>query len=70
MHWIRRFIHFHGMRHPLRIGAEEVHAFLCHLADRENVSASTQNQALSRITSYNVCYTKLLRSKCTNVLFG
>ncbi|MCP4545277.1 MAG: integron integrase [bacterium] len=47
--WIRRFIHFHGTRHPSEMGAEEVTAFLSHLAVVRRVSASTQNQALSAL---------------------
>jgi integron integrase len=43
--WARRFILFHGKRHPLEMGAAEVEAFLSHLAIERNVSASTQNQA-------------------------
>jgi hypothetical protein len=44
--FIRRYILFHGKRHPLEMGAEEITAFLTHLAVTERVSASTQNQAL------------------------
>ncbi len=44
--WIRRYIVFHGTRHPLELGSAEVAAFLSHLAERAEVSASTQNQAL------------------------
>lgn len=40
--WARRFILFHGKRHPKDMGAEEVTAFLSHLASERNVSASTQ----------------------------
>lgn len=47
--WIRRFILFHGKRHPNEMGAPEVEAFLTHLAVKENVAASTQNQALSAL---------------------
>ena len=47
--WIRRFILFHGKRHPRGMGAEEVTAFLTDLATRRGVSASTQNQALSAL---------------------
>jgi len=46
--WIRRYIVFHGKRHPLEMGATEVAGFLTHLAERARVSASTQNQALCR----------------------
>ncbi|MCP3961877.1 MAG: integron integrase [bacterium] len=44
--WIRRFIFFHGKRHPAEMGAPEVSAFLTHLATKKRVSPSTQNQAL------------------------
>ncbi len=46
--WIRRFILFHGKRHPRDLGGGEVTVFLSSLAER-GVSASTQNQALSAI---------------------
>ncbi len=44
--WIKRFILFHGKRHPLEMGEEELARFLTTLAVHEHVSASTQNQAL------------------------
>lgn len=47
--WIRRFILFHAKRHPEKMGAPEVTAFLTHLAVAGKVSASTQNQAKSAI---------------------
>ena len=47
--WVKRFILFHGKRHPSEMSAPEVEAFLTHLAVAEQVSASTQNQALSAI---------------------
>ncbi len=43
--WARRFILFHGKRHPQEMGAAEVEAFLSHLAVDRQVAASTQNQA-------------------------
>lgn len=46
LEWIRRFILFHGKRHPREMGEPEVAAFLTSLAVRRQVSASTQNQAL------------------------
>jgi hypothetical protein len=49
VHWARRFILFHHKRHPSSMGADEVNAFLTHLAVNDNVSASTQGQALSAI---------------------
>ena len=45
LHWIRRYVNFHGMRHPREMGAAEVEGFLTHLALVLNVSAATQNQA-------------------------
>ena len=47
--WIRRFVLFHGKRHPDEMGEPEVTAFLSYLATQRRVSASTQNQALSAI---------------------
>ena len=47
--WIRRFILFHGKRHPREMGASELSAFLSDLAMQHNVAASTQNQALHAI---------------------
>ena len=47
--WIRRFVRFHGTRHPTLLGAPEISAFLTDLAVRGRVSASTQNQALAAI---------------------
>ncbi len=44
-HWIKRFIFFHGKRHPADMGAAEVEAFLSHLATDREVAAGTQNQA-------------------------
>lgn len=47
--WIKRFIFFHQVRHPADMGEAEVNQFLTHLAVKEKVSASTQNQALSAL---------------------
>lgn len=49
LQWIRRFILFHGKRHPREMGAVEVEAFLTHLAVAGRVAAATQNQALSAL---------------------
>ena len=48
-HWVRRFIFFHGKRHPGEMGAGEVTAFLSWLATERDVAAATQNQALSAL---------------------
>jgi len=47
--WVKRFIYFHRVRHPAEMGEPEINAFLTHLAVKERVSASTQNQALSAL---------------------
>jgi integron integrase len=49
VHWIRRFIVFSGLRHPADLGAEHLSAFLNALAVRDQVAASTQNQALAAL---------------------
>jgi integron integrase len=47
--WVKRFIFFHNVRHPEKMAEPEINAFLTHLAVKEKVSASTQNQALSAL---------------------
>jgi integron integrase len=49
VHWIRRFIVFHNKAHPSTMAGPEISAFLTWLAVQQQVSASTQNQALSAI---------------------
>lgn len=48
-HWIRKYILFHGKRHPRELTAGHVTAFLTALAVKQRVSSSTQNQALSSL---------------------
>jgi len=48
-HWVKRFIYFHNIRNPAEMAEPEINAFLTHLAVKEKVSASTQNQALSAL---------------------
>src|SRR5690554_6114068 len=48
-YWIRYFIRFHGMRHPLELGTSDVNAFLSWLATDRQVAAATQNLALNAI---------------------
>ncbi len=47
--WTRKFVVFHGKRHPDTMGAAEVKAFLIYLAISRKVAASTQNQALGAL---------------------
>ena len=47
--WVKRFILFHGKRHPRDMGVQEVQQFLAYLAVEGRVAASTQSQALSAI---------------------
>ncbi|MFT4177439.1 MAG: integron integrase [Luteolibacter sp.] len=47
--WYRKYVRFHGLRHPAEMGGEEVAAFLTHLAVNRRVMASTQNQALNAL---------------------
>ncbi len=46
VHWVKRFILFHGKRHPEEMGENEVRSFLSDLAVRRRVAPATQNQAL------------------------
>lgn len=56
--WIRRYIEFHGRRHPRDLDVVDVAAFLSDLAVEKGVSASTQNQALAALT---FLYSRVLR---------
>jgi integron integrase len=47
--WVRRYIRFHGQKHPRDLGESHVSAFLSALATERHVAASTQNQALAAI---------------------
>jgi integron integrase len=47
--WLRRFVQFHGRRHPRDMGKSEVEAFLTYLAVERRVAPSTQNQALGAL---------------------
>lgn len=49
IHWIKRYIYFHKLRHPREMGAQEVTQFLSFLAVEGEVSSSTQNQALAAL---------------------
>lgn len=48
-HWVKRFVLFSGKRHPRELGAQEVTAFLNHLAIERGLAAATQNQALAAL---------------------
>ncbi|MEO0986953.1 MAG: phage integrase N-terminal SAM-like domain-containing protein, partial [Cyanobacteria bacterium J06639_14] len=47
--WIKRYILFHGKRHPKDMGRLEIESFLTDLAVNQHVAASTQNQALNAL---------------------
>ncbi len=47
--WVRRFVRFHGMRHPLELGVREVRDYLTWLTSEQRVSQSTQGQALAAL---------------------
>jgi len=49
VHWIKRYIYFHGKRHPNELGEGEATAFLSYLASQRKVAAATQGQALAAL---------------------
>ena len=57
LHSVKRYIFYHGKKHPQDMGATEVGEFLTHLANDRKVAAATQNQALNAL---NFLYTKVL----------
>jgi hypothetical protein len=60
--WIKRFIFFHGKRHPREMGAAEIEGFLTDLAVQRQVAASTQNQALNALV---FLYKEVCSLQCT-----
>ena len=58
VNWIKRFIQFHNIVHPAKMGATQVREFLNHLAVKENVAAATQNQALNAL---NFLYREIIK---------
>jgi integron integrase len=50
--WVRRFLAFHGGLPAARLAEPDISAFLTHLAVREKVSSSTQNQALNALVFF------------------
>ncbi|MCZ6804089.1 MAG: phage integrase N-terminal SAM-like domain-containing protein [Proteobacteria bacterium] len=49
IHWVKRFIYFHGKRHPLELGTEVLERFLTHLSTRRAASVNTQNVVLNAL---------------------
>jgi integron integrase len=47
--WVKRFVAFHGRRHPKDLAEAEIAAFLSSLAIDAQLSAGTQNQALAAL---------------------
>jgi len=63
--WITRFIRYHGLKHPSEMAENEVVDYLNHLAQKRNVAASTQNQALCAIL---FLYNHVLESPLSNMM--
>ena len=47
IHWIKRYIYYHGKLHPKDLGVTDVEAFLNHLAVNRDCSQNTQKIALN-----------------------
>lgn len=62
--WIKRYIFFHQKRHPRELGADEVRAFLTHLAVNDKVAAATQNQAFHALL---FLYRQVLKLELPNI---
>jgi integron integrase len=65
--WVRRYVLFHGKRHPADLRAPHVEAFLTHLAVQGHVSAGTQNQALCALV---FLYKQVLEIDLGRLRFG
>ena len=49
VYWVKAFIRFHDLRHPVEMGKVEIEAYLMWLVTTRNVSSSTHRQALSAL---------------------
>ena len=49
VHWIKRFIHFHGLKHPKDLGREEIQAYLNHISINRQCSVNTQRVVLNAL---------------------
>lgn len=58
--WIVKYVRFHGTVHPSKLSDKDVERYLNYLANERNVSASTQNQALSALV---FLYKQVLRKQ-------
>lgn len=47
--WIKRYMHFHKMRHPREMNVPDIESILTYLAINRKVSSSTQNQPFNAI---------------------
>lgn len=50
---LRRYVRYHGLRHPAELGHAEVVAFLTYLAPEQRVARSAQVQAMSALILLN-----------------
>ena len=49
LHWIKAFIRFSRMKHPVELGEAEVQQFLSYLVTERHVAVKTQAQALNAL---------------------
>ena len=49
IYWIKSYLQFYSLQHLRQLNAEQIEAYLTHLAVNRKISASTQNQALSAL---------------------
>jgi integron integrase len=67
LHWIKRFIRFNKLKHPLEMGAYEITQFLSHLANDEHVAVNTQKVALNSLA---FLYNQFLKQPLENLEFN
>ncbi|GBD90757.1 site-specific tyrosine recombinase XerD [bacterium BMS3Abin04] len=49
VNWIKRYILFHNKTHPSKLSETHIRQYLSHLAIKQKVAASTQNQAFNAL---------------------
>lgn len=65
--WILDFIRYHKRKHPEQMGADEVNAWLSHLANNRHVAINTQKTALNAVV---FLFKQFLGRELNNIAFA
>jgi len=64
VNWIKRYIFFHGVRHPAEMGAAEVEAFLTHLSPAKGQRWQNNNRFTNLVLLHGHCHDQAHGQRC------